>query len=397
MPVPLLDTNAQNLPLEAELTAVFTRVLRSGRFILGEEVADFERECAALTGAAHAVAVSSGTDALLASLMALGIGPGDEVLCPSFTFFATAGAIHRVGAVPVFCDVCPVCFNLDVNSARARLTAKTKAIMPVHLFGQAADMDAVARLAAGNGLAVIEDAAQAFGATYQGRGCGTLGDFGCFSFFPSKNLGGFGDGGLVTSNDETRAEHLRRLRNHGMHPKYHHAEVGANFRMDALHCALLRVKLRHCADYAEGRRQNAIRYTEELAQLPGVAVADPRQCRCAEAQDQESRTRSTVLALPAAYRHNHHIWNQYTLRVLGGRRDSLRDQLVARGIGCEIYYPIPLHRQECFRRLPPHALQACPVAEQLAGEVLSIPVYPELGREQLAEVAAVIAAWVIAA
>lgn len=397
MPVPLLDVNAQNLPLEEELTETFTRVLHSGRFILGEEVEAFERECAELTGAAHAVSVSSGTDALLAALMASGIRPGDEVLCPSFTFFASAGSIQRVGAVPVFCDVCPVCFNLDLNSARARLTEKTKAVMPVHLFGQAADMDALLAFAAGNGLSVIEDAAQSFGARYRDRCCGTIGDFGCFSFFPSKNLGGFGDGGLVTTGDANHAEHLRRLRNHGMHPKYRHREVGANFRMDALQCALLRVKLRHYAEYTAGRQRNAALYTAMLSQLPGVTLADPRHCKCAAAQDEEFEVRSTTLALPVAYGHNTHIWNQYTLRVLGGWRDSLRDHLAARGIGCEIYYPIPLHQQECFRGLPPHALQPCPVAEQLAEEVLSIPVYPELTEGQVNEVAAAIGEWVDAA
>ncbi len=390
MAVPLLDTNAQNLPLEAELTAAFTRVLRSGRFILGEETEAFERECAVLTGAAHAVSLSSGTDALLAALMALGIGPGDEVLCPAFTFFASAGSIRRVGAVPVFCDVCPVCFNLDINSARARLTDKTKAIMPVHLFGQAADMTSVLRFAADNGLSVVEDAAQALGATHDGRGCGTTGDFGCFSFFPSKNLGGFGDGGLATTEDADRAEHLRRLRNHGMHPKYHHGEVGGNFRMDALQCALLRVKLPHYAAYTEGRRRNAARYTAAFEQLPGAVTADPSHCRCAEAQDREFETRATSLVLPVAYARNGHIWNQYTVRVLGGRRDALRDHLLALGIGCEIYYPIPLHRQECFQDLPAHALQACPVSEQLAGEVLSLPVYPELGEARQDEVIAAI-------
>jgi dTDP-4-amino-4,6-dideoxygalactose transaminase len=397
MPVPLLDVNAQNLPLERELTEAFTRVLRSGRFILGEEVEAFEHECAAALGAAHAVSMSSGTDALLAALMALDIGPGDEVLCPAFSFFASAGSIRRTGAVPVFCDVCPVCFNLDVNSARARLSERTKAIMPVHLFGQSADMDGLMGFAADNGLAVVEDAAQAFGARHRGRACGTIGHFGCFSFFPSKNLGGFGDGGLVATADPAMAERLRRLRNHGMHPKYRHPEVGGNFRLDALQCALLRIKLRHAGEYRDGRARNAARYGEILGQLPGVTLADPRHCQCAEAQDRDFETRSTVLALPVGYGHNHHIWNQYTMRVLGGRRDSLMQHLAARGIGCEIYYPVPLHRQECFAGLPDHALQPCPVAEQLAGEALSIPIYAELGEARLLEAAGAIEEWVLAA
>jgi len=374
MSVPLLDVNAQNLPLEEELTAVFTRVLRSGRFILGEEVEAFEAECAGFIGARHAVSMSSGTDALLAALMALGIGPGDEVLCPAFTFFATAGCIARTGAVPVFCDVLPDTFNLDLASAAARLTPHTKAIMPVHLFGQAVDMDAVAGFATSHGLQVIEDVAQSIGATYRGTGCGTLGAFGCFSFFPSKNLGGFGDGGLVTTQDADMAERLRRIRNHGMHPKYYHSSVGANFRMDALQCALLRVKLRHLAAYAAGRAANANYYLDRISKLPGVAAGR--------------------LLLPVAEPHNGHVWNQFTLRVPGpGRRDSLKDHLTAAGIGCEIYYPVPLHRQECFAGLPAHAIQPCPVAEQLCQEVLSIPVYPELSPAQRDEVVEVIGRW----
>jgi dTDP-4-amino-4,6-dideoxygalactose transaminase len=368
MPVPLLDVNAQNLPLEAELTEVFTRVLRSGRFILGEEVDAFEAECAALVGANHAVSMSSGTDALLASFMALGIGPGDEVLCPSFTFFATAGCISRTGATPVFCDVDPVSFNIDLASAADRLTPRTKAIVPVHLFGQSADLDEILAFATTHALAVVEDAAQAIGATYRGHGCGTLGDFGCYSFFPSKNLGGFGDGGLVTTQDAELAETLRRIRNHGMHPRYYHAFVGANFRMDALQCALLRVKLRRYSEYTAGRRRNAAFYDAALSPLAGE-----------------------LLVLPSAAPHNGHIWNQYTLRVSGtGRRDALKEHLTTRGIGCEIYYPLPLHHQECFRNLPEHAIRPCHVSEQLSREVLSIPVYPELVEPQLEEVAAAI-------
>ena len=365
MPVPLLDVNAQNLPLEAELLDVFTRVLRTGRFILGEEVEAFEAECAALTGAAHAVSMSSGTDALLASFMALGLGPGDEVICPSFTFFATAGCISRTGATPVFCDVDPVDFNLSPESVEQRITPRTKAVVPVHLFGQSADMDALGALAERHGLAVVEDACQAIGATWNGRGCGSIGDFGCYSFFPSKNLGGFGDGGLTVTNDADRAETLRRIRNHGMHPRYHHAFVGANFRMDALQCALLRVKLRHYAEYTAGRRRNAAFYLDALA-----GIGPDR------------------LALPSVIPSAGHIWNQFTLRLPApGSRDALRAHLAERGIGCEIYYPVPLHHQECFRNLPPASLAPCPVSEQLSREVLSLPVYPELTPAQLGEVA----------
>lgn len=370
-PVPLLDVPAQNLPLEAELKAVFERVLRSGRFILGEEVEAFERECAAFIGARHAFSISSGTDALLVAFMALGIGPGDEVLCPSFTFFATAGCIARTGATPVFCDVDPVSFNLDLDSARIKLTEKTKAIVPVHLFGQSLDMDAVQAFAAEHGLSVIEDVAQSIGATWRGRGCGTIGAFGCFSFFPSKNLGGFGDGGLITTEDDALAEKIVRLRNHGMHPRYHHSMVGGNFRLDALQCALLRVKLPHLAEYGRRRRENAAWYASHLEQLPGVIV--PQE-------------------LPDCG----HVWNQFTLRLPGeGRRDALKQHLTARGIGCEVYYPIPLHRQECFAALPAFALAGCPASDLLAAEVLSIPVFPELTEEQRAEVAGAISEFVV--
>lgn len=380
MPVPLLDVNAQNRPLEQELTEVFSRVLRSGRFILGEEVEAFEAECAAFIGAAHAVSMSSGTDALLAALMAFGIGPGDEVLCPAFTFFATAGCIARTGAVPVFCDVRLDTFNLDLAAAAKRITPRTKAIVPVHLFGQMIEMDGLLAFAAAHQLLVIEDAAQSIGATVHGRGCGTLGAMGCFSFFPSKNLGGFGDGGLVTTQDGAQAEQLRRIRNHGMHPRYYHATVGANFRMDALQCALLRVKLRHLAAYAAGRAANASYYMEQLSKLPGVVSAGGGE--------------TDALVLPTVLPGHGPVWNQFTLRVPGaGRRDALKHHLTACGIGCEIYYPVALHQQECFSQLPPPAIQACPVAEQLTGEVLSIPVYPELNAAQRDEVIAAIGEW----
>jgi len=243
MPVPLLDVNAQNHPLEAELTEAFLRVFRSGQFIMGPEVEAFERDLEALTGARHALGVSSGTDAILLALMALGIGPGDEVLVPTFTFFATAGCVARVGATPVFVDACPVCFNLDLEDAARKVTPRTKAIIPVHLFGQCADMDGVLALARAHGLKVVEDGAQAIGATYKGRGAGTMGDAGTFSFFPSKNLGGFGDGGAFVCNDDALAEHARVLRVHGAKPKYYHHFVGANFRLDPLQAAMLRVKV----------------------------------------------------------------------------------------------------------------------------------------------------------
>jgi dTDP-4-amino-4,6-dideoxygalactose transaminase len=390
MPVPLLDINAQNLPLEAELTAAFTRVLRHGQFILGREVDQFEAEARDFLGVKHALGVSSGTDALVLALMALEIKPGDEVLCPAFTFFATAGSVARLGAVPVFVDVCPVCFNLDVNDARAKITPRTRAIMPVHLFGQCADMVPLLALAAEHGLRVIEDAAQSFGASYQGRQSGTMGDFGAYSFFPSKNLGGLGDAGLLVTNDDKLADYAKILRVHGSQPKYYHHYVGGNFRIDALQAALLSVKLRHYTGYTAARQANAAYYTERLTALAGVKQADPAHCQCAASQAEVLS--SAKIILPVAYAHNTHIWNQYTLRVIGAdRRDALREHLVANKIGCEVYYPVTLDQQNCFANLPPHALCGCEVSHRLASEVLSIPIYPELSDGQKDKVIAAIA------
>ena len=273
MNVNLLDLKAQNGALEPELQEAFLRVLRSGHFILGPEVERFERALAEFTGAKHALGVSSGTDAILLALMALGIGPGDEVLCPSFTFFATAGCVARVGATPVFVDSCPVCFNLDVRDAARRITPRTKAIIPVHLFGQAAEMDGVLALARQHGLRVIEDAAQALGATYRGKQVGTLGDFGTISFYPSKNLGALGDAGALLTNDTALFERARILRTHGMDPKYYHRVVGGNFRLDALQAAMLSVKLPHFNGYTVARRRNAALYQDWLSLLPGVELA----------------------------------------------------------------------------------------------------------------------------
>jgi len=393
MPVPLLDVNAQNLPLESELQAAFTKVLHHGRFIMGPEMETFEQEVAAMTGAKHALSVSSGTDALLLALMALDIKPGDEVLCPAFTFFATAGAVSRLGAIPVFTDVCPICFNMDVNDARKKITAKTKVIMPVHLFGQCADMDAILALAKEHGLTVIEDAAQSIGAQYMGRQAGTMGDFGTYSFFPSKNLGGFGDGGMLVTNDDNLAEYARVLRVHGGKPKYYHHYVGGNFRMDTLQCALLSVKVRHYAGYTSDRQRNAAHYITALSKLPGVVQANPAHCKCVKSQDEWLAAQNAKIVLPVAYAHNSHIWNQFTLRVLGGKRDSLRDHLVAKKIGCDIYYPVTLDQQKCFANLPAASLSGCDVSHRVAGEALSIPIYGELTETQRDEVIAVIDEW----
>ncbi len=380
MAVPLLDVNAQNHPLETEFMAAFQRVFRTGVFIMGPEITALEAETAALLGTKHTVCVSSGTDALLIALMALDIGPGDEVLCPAFSFFATAGSVARLGAIPVFTDVCPVSFNMDLEDTRKKITPRTKAIMPVHLFGQSADMDGVMALAKEHKLVVIEDAAQAIGATYQGKACGTLGEFGAYSFFPSKNLGGLGDSGLVSTDDDALAEKARSLRNHGMQPKYYHSVIGGNFRMDALQAALLRVKIPHYQAYTTGRQANAQYYTERLLKPPGRGPV--RMAINAGAK----------VVLPVASPGNTHIWNQYTLRILGdGARDRWRDHLVSKKIGCDIYYPLTLDQQACFAGLPESARRGCDVAHQHAKEVLSIPVYAELNDAQKDEVIAALA------
>ena len=377
MPVPLLDLNAQNLALEPELKAAFERVLRHGQFILGKEVTQFEEAIAKFTGAKHAIGVSSGTDAILLALMAAGIGPGDEVLCPSYTFFATAGCVARVGAKPVFVDADPITFNLDVADVERRITPRTKVIIPVHLFGQSAAMDEVLALARQHNLRVIEDAAQSMGGAYRGRQLGTIGDMGTYSFFPSKNLGAFGDAGLLVTNDDALAERSRLLRTHGAKPKYYHKLVGGNFRLDALQAALLAVKLPHYASYTERRRANAAYYTAQLRGLPGVALVN-------------EPTAGAKILLPVALPGNDHIWNQYTLRVIGtGRRDALRALCDVRKVGTEIYYPVPMHAQECFKYCGCQPGDM-PVAMQLAGEALSIPIYPELNRAQQDEVIAVL-------
>ena len=368
MDVPLLDLKTQNGALESELTEAFQRVLHSTHYILGPEVERFEKALAEFTGARHALGVSSGTDAILLALMALGIGPGDEVLCPSFTFFATAGCISRVGATPVFVDSLPDSFNLDCRDAARRVTPKTKAIMPVHLYGQAADMEEVAELARRHGLRVIEDAAQSLGAARAGKQTGTIGDVGVTSFYPTKNLGALGDAGALLTNDDELAARCRILRAHGMEPKYRHQVIGGNFRLDALQAAFLSVKLPHLRAYSARRARNADLYGEILGALPATQGDAP------------------MLVLPGISPTNEHIWNQYTLRVTAtGRRDALRAHLTARGIATEIYYPLPLHEQACFADLGFRA-DDLPVAHRLAGEVLSLPVFPELEPKAIHEV-----------
>ena len=367
--VPLLDLGPQNRALEAQFEAAFRDVLRSNMFIMGPRLEAFEKDCAAFLGVKHALGVSSGTDALLLALMALDIGEGDEVLLPAFTFFATAGSVARLGATPVWVDVNPHHFNLDLEDAARKVGPRTRAIMPVHLFGQSGDLDALQAFAAKHRLRVIEDAAQSMGARWKGRPTMSSGDFGSTSFFPSKNLGGMGASGLVTTQDDALAERARILRVHGMQPKYFHREVGANFRMDPLQAALLHLKLPHLPSYNCARAGNAIFYQTALKGVRGIAENRPGFDKAAQ------------ILLPVDYS-GQGIWNQFTLRVLGGRRDALKAFLTGRKIGCEIYYPIPLHRQQCFVDQKYRGHDRVPVSEQLAAEVLSIPVFPELTGEQ---------------
>ncbi len=367
--VPLLDLQAQYAPIRDEVLTAITRVCDSQRFIMGPEVDGLERELAALIGVDHAIGVSSGTDALLLALMALGIGPGDEVITSTYSFFATAGAVVRVGARPVLVDIDPVTFNVDPAQVEAVLSPRTKAIMPVHLFGLCADMDPILAIAARAGVAVIEDAAQAIGSQYKGRPAGGMGAFGCFSFFPSKNLGAFGDAGLVTTNDAALAKRARLLRVHGMEPKYYHHLVGANFRIDALQAAVLRVKAPHLSAWTEARRLNASRYVALFreAGLLGRVVLPTE---------------------PAGLRH---IFNQFVIRV--PERDALKAALDAAGIGNEVYYPVPFHLQPCFEPLG-YARGAFPHAERAAHETIAIPIYSELSIEQQRAVVGAVAAFV---
>jgi dTDP-4-amino-4,6-dideoxygalactose transaminase len=355
--VPLLDLEAQYRPLRDEILAAVTRVCDSGRYILGPEVEALERELERTLGVAHAITVSSGTDAILATLMALGVGPGDEVITPTYSFFATAGCVARVGATPKFVDIDPSTCNVDPEAVRRAITPRTRAIIPVHLYGQMADMTALMDIANAHGVPVIEDACQAIGAEQHGRQAGTIGTAGCFSFFPSKNLGAFGDGGLVTTNDDKLAHEITLLRNHGAEPKYFHKRIGGNFRLDAIQAAVLRVKLPHLHRWTEARRANARRY-HELFTAAGIA---------------------SRVVLPTETPGYRHIFNQYVIRVPD--RDRVRASLTAQGIGTEIYYPVPFHLQECFASLG-HQRGDFPHAEDAADTTLALPIYGELTLEQ---------------
>lgn len=357
--VPLLDLQAQFAAIREEILAAVEEVFASQRFILGPKVAECEEQIAAYCGCRHAVGVSSGTDALLIALMAENIGPGHEVITTPYSFFATAGSIARLGAVPVFVDIDPATYNIDPALIEEKITPRTRAIIPVHLFGQCAEMDPILQIAQRHNLVVIEDAAQAIGAEYGGRRAGSMGHYGAFSFFPSKNLGAAGDGGMVTTNDPDRAERLRVLRAHGSKPKYYHKLVGGNFRLDALQAAVVLVKLKYLDQWTAGRQANAARYR----QLFHDAHLAP----------------SGKVQLPTQAPSRRHIYNQFVIRVPG--RDQLQAHLKENGVGTEVYYPVPLHLQECFAPLG-YRPGSLPKSETAAAETLALPIYPELADHQ---------------
>lgn len=355
-PVPLIDLVEQYDSIRREVSEAVQQVFETQHFVLGDEVARFEGEIAAYCDARHAVGCASGTDALILALTALDVGPGDEVITSPYTFFATASSIVRAGAKPVFADIDPVTFNLDPDAVEAAITDRTRAIMPVHLFGRCANMEPLWRLSVRHGLAIVEDAAQAIGADYRGRHAGVLGTLGCFSFFPTKNLGGAGDGGMITTDDADLAARLRRLRVHGDAGRYEHLEVGMNSRLDALQAAVLRVKLRHLDAWTEARRENAARYRALFAD---EQIGDH-------------------IELPADCDNGRHVYNQFCIRIRDGHRDAVLAGLQERNIGCAIYYPKPLHVQHCFRQLGYQAGEF-PESERASAETIALPIYAELG------------------
>src|ERR1700676_1233606 len=365
MKVPLLDLKAQYAGIRDEVLAAVSEVLESQVCILGPKVEELEERVAALSDCRFGVGVSSGTDALLAALMALEIGVGDEVITTAFSFFATAGCVTRVGATPVFVDIDARTYNIDPQLIERAITPRTKAIIPVHLFGQMCDMDPIMEIAKRHKLSVIEDAAQAISSTYKGRKAGSIGTVGCFSFYPTKNLGGAGDGGMLVTNDADLNERLLVTRSHGAKPKYHHKVIGGNFRLDPLQVAILLVKLPHLEEWSEGRRRNAAIYDQAFAGSP--------------------------IGIPWIHPDGGSIYNQYVVRVQG--RDELIGHLQSSQIGSEIYYPVPLHLQECYRNLG-YKEGDLPESERAAREVLALPVYPELSREQIEFVSQAVLEWV---
>jgi dTDP-4-amino-4,6-dideoxygalactose transaminase len=375
MNVPLLDLNAQHDPIRKDLLRAMEQVLDQNNFILGREVTQLEERVAAYSNTHYAVGVSSGTDALLAALMALDVKSGDEVITTPLSFFATVGAIVRLGAKPVFIDIDPLTYNLDSSRLESAITSRTRAVIPVHLYGQCADMDPILEVAARHGLAVVEDAAQAIGAEYRdGRRAGSMGQAGCFSFFPSKNLGGLGDGGMVVTNDEKLDERLRVLRVQGGKPKYHHRVVGGNFRLDTMQAAVLNVKLGHLDRWTALRQQHADLY-ERLFRDIGLGERDVRLPKAAYKEK----------GIP-----HYHIYNQFVIGV--SRRDQLQAHLKNKGIGTEVYYPVPLHRQECLQPLG-YQEGDFPEAERACRELLALPVYPELNEDQLHYVVQAVGEW----
>ena len=366
MNVPLLDLKAQFQPIREEILAAIETVCDEQGFVLGPRVVAFEESIARYIGSRYAIGCASGSDALLLSLMAMGVKAGDEVITIPFTFFATAGVISRLGAKPVFVDIQPDTFNIDPELIEQAMTPRTKAIIPVHLFGQCADMAAINQIASPKRIPVIEDACQAIGASQQGTRAGVLGDTGCFSFFPTKNLGGFGDGGLITTNDQTLADSMAMLRVHGSQVRYLHEAVGINSRLDALQAAVLQIKLKYLDQWTEGRRRNAERYQQLFA-----------------------RTKhADRVMLPPTAPGNFHVYNQFTVRA--PKRDELRAFLKDKGVGTEVYYPLPMHLQNCYRDLG-HQKGSFPRSEQAAEEVMSIPIYAELTEAQQAYVVEMIA------
>lgn len=362
-PVPFIDLVAQYQTIRDEVKEAVDRCFESQTFILGDEVAALEQEIASYCDAEYAIGCASGTDALILALLAAGVQPGDEVITSPFTFFASAGAIHRVGAIPVLVDIEPESFNLDPEKVEKAITSRTAAIMPVHIFGQCAEMEPLWRLSTAYDIPIIEDAAQAIGAEYRGRRTGVLGSIGCFSFFPTKNLGGAGDGGIMTTDDADLAARLRRLRVHGDLGGYNHVEVGFNSRLDALQAAVLRVKLRHLDAWTNGRNQNAARYCQLI----------------------EQNGLTDVIKLPTVLSDRRHVFNQFTTRVLNGKRAAVMASLKEQKIGSMVYYPIPLHLQKCFAYLG-YQPGDLPEAERACAEVMSLPIYTELPAAHLERV-----------
>ena len=375
MKVPMLDLVAEHAPYREDLQTAFERVLDSGHFVLGPEVEAFEREIAEWIGVPNAIGVSNGSDALLLALQAVGVGPGDEVICPTYTFFATAGAVARLGGVPVFVDSAECCYNLRADQVAAKIGSKTKAIIVVHLFGQCADMDPILAAARKHGIPVIEDAAQALGAMDKGRQAGTMGTLGTFSFFPTKNLGALGEGGLVTTSDAALADKIRMLRVHGAKQKYFHEMIGGNFRLHELQAAFLRVKLKHLDSALKTRRESAQKLMSSL-QEKWSAIMPIDSCVCqGQGTSVEQKPGTILLPFSCHSGQGEHTWNQFVIRVTGkGKRDALREKLGTEGIQTEVYYPRAVHEQECFQ----YSGQSFPFAEQLAKEVLALPLLEKL-------------------